>query len=136
MLPLHHQASEGRINCGESPRRQALKLTKNAKPRIDDPNALWLNAFLMSSDTNPASEPKYKRIILKLSGEVLRSSKTGDPIDWDTLARICEQIKDIRSLGTEVGIVIGEATSFAAFPAPKTAASIAPLGTTWGCFQR
>ena len=29
-------ASEGRINCGETPTRQALKLTKNAKPRIDD----------------------------------------------------------------------------------------------------
>ncbi len=112
VLPLHHQASEGRINCGESPTRQALKLTKNAKPRIDDPNALWLNTFLMSSDTNPASQPKYKRIILKLSGEVLRSSKTGDPIDWDTLARICEQIKDIRSLGTEVGIVIGGGNIF------------------------
>ena len=66
----------------------------------------------MSSDSNYCEKPKYKRIILKLSGEVLRSPKTGDPIDWDILKRICEQIKDIRSLGTEVCIVIGGGNIF------------------------
>ena len=30
---------------------------------------------------------KYKRVILKLSGEVLRGGKTGDPIDGATLER-------------------------------------------------
>ena len=61
----------------------------------------------------PASQPiKYKRIILKLSGEVLRSPETGDPIDWKTLERICRQIKEIHDLGVEVGIVIGGGNIF------------------------
>ena len=135
VLPLHHQASEGRINCGESPRRQALKLTKNAKPRIDDPNALWLNAFLMSSDTNPASEPKYKRIILKLSGEVLRSSKqatrlTGIP--WPGFAsRLRKSDPSERKWGSSWGGNI-----FRGLSGSKDRGVDRTLGTTWGCFQR
>ena len=66
----------------------------------------------MSSDSKPGGQPKYKRVILKLSGEVLRSSETGDPIDWDTLKRICQQIKEVHELGTEVGIVIGGGNIF------------------------
>ena len=66
----------------------------------------------MSSDSKPGGQPKYKRVILKLSGEVLRSSETGDPIDWDTLKRICQQIKEVHKLGTEVGIVIGGGNIF------------------------
>ncbi|MGH8017841.1 MAG: UMP kinase [Opitutaceae bacterium] len=61
----------------------------------------------------PASQPvKYKRIILKLSGEVLRSRETGDPIDWKTLEIICRQVKEIHDLGVEVGIVIGGGNIF------------------------
>ncbi|KAB2645849.1 MAG: UMP kinase, partial [Verrucomicrobia bacterium] len=37
---------------------------------------------------------KYKRVVLKLSGEVLRGSKSGDPIDPVTLERMCNQIKE------------------------------------------
>ncbi|BET67265.1 UMP kinase [Opitutales bacterium ASA1] len=60
-----------------------------------------------------ATQPiKYKRIILKLSGEVLRSAETGDPIDWNTLERICRQVKEIHDLGVEVGIVIGGGNIF------------------------
>ncbi len=66
----------------------------------------------MSSDANNPGKPKYKRVILKLSGEVLRSSETGDPIDWDTLQKICQQVKDIQALGTEVCIVIGGGNIF------------------------
>jgi uridylate kinase len=61
----------------------------------------------------PTSPPvKYKRIILKLSGEVLRSRKTGDPIDWKTLEHICQQVKEIHDLGCQVSIVIGGGNIF------------------------
>lgn len=73
----------------------------------------------MSLDSNPDGQPKYKRVILKLSGEVLRSSETGDPIDWDTLKRICEQVKEIHALGTEVCIVIGGGNIFRGLSASK-----------------
>jgi len=53
-------------------------------------------------------KPKYKRIILKLSGEALQSkSANGENIDVDIVNSIASQVKDIKLFGTEVGIVIG-----------------------------
>ncbi|NJD01589.1 MAG: UMP kinase [Ruminiclostridium sp.] len=50
--------------------------------------------------------PKYKRVLLKLSGEALAGSgKTG--IDTDTLGRISERIRDAYDLGIEISIVVG-----------------------------
>lgn len=48
----------------------------------------------------------YKRILLKLSGEVLAGDK-GVGIDNDTVVRICRSVKEIADLGVEVGIVVG-----------------------------
>jgi uridylate kinase len=58
------------------------------------------------------SRVKYKRIILKLSGEVLRGGKSGDPIDTATLERTCQQVKEIHDLGVEIGVVIGGGNIF------------------------
>ncbi len=50
--------------------------------------------------------PKYKRILLKLSGEVLAGDqKTG--LDFDTIGTICESIKKCVEAGVQVAIVIG-----------------------------
>lgn len=49
---------------------------------------------------------KYKRILLKLSGEVLAGKKkTG--IDVEVLGRICDEIKKVVQLGVQVAIVVG-----------------------------
>jgi uridylate kinase len=55
---------------------------------------------------------KYKRIILKLSGEVLRGGKNGDAIDAATLEKTCEQVKEIHDLGVQVCVVIGGGNIF------------------------
>jgi uridylate kinase len=55
---------------------------------------------------------KYKRVILKLSGEVLRGGKSGDPIDGATLEKVCQQAKEIHDLGVQVCIVIGGGNIF------------------------
>ena len=55
---------------------------------------------------------KYKRIILKLSGELLRGEKTGDPIDTEALERTCKQIKEIHDLGVQICVVIGGGNIF------------------------
>ena len=55
---------------------------------------------------------KYKRIVLKLSGEVLRGGKSGDPIDGVVLERICSQVKAIHDLGVQVSVVIGGGNIF------------------------
>ncbi len=63
-----------------------------------------------SSEETPAI--RYKRIVLKLSGEVLRNPETGDALDPDILENICIQIKEIYDLGVEVGVVIGGGNIF------------------------
>ena len=51
-------------------------------------------------------EPKYKRVLLKLSGESLAGSgKHG--IDFDTVLSICEPIKKCVEMGVEVAVVVG-----------------------------
>ncbi len=49
---------------------------------------------------------KYKRVIVKLSGEAL-AGEGGMGIDSNKLDFVCAQIADIQKLGVEVGIVIG-----------------------------
>ena len=52
------------------------------------------------------SEPVYKRILLKISGEALAGpNKVG--IDDETVRSICAQIKRVADLGVEVGVVVG-----------------------------
>ncbi len=48
----------------------------------------------------------YKRILLKLSGEVLAGEK-GTGIDFNTVLKICSSIKDCVNLGVEIGLVVG-----------------------------
>lgn len=50
--------------------------------------------------------PKYKRIVLKLSGEALAGSNTLG-IDMDYVNLIAKQVKKIYDLGVETGIVVG-----------------------------
>jgi uridylate kinase len=52
------------------------------------------------------TELKYKRILLKLSGEAL-GGKTGFGIDVDDAESIAERIKEVRAMGVEVAVVIG-----------------------------
>ena len=49
---------------------------------------------------------KYKRILLKLSGEALAGS-LGHGIDFDTVMEICRPIKEVVELGAQVAIVVG-----------------------------
>lgn len=51
-------------------------------------------------------EPKYKRIILKLSGEAL-AGDTGFGIQPPTIDEICQEIKEVHDLGIEIAIVVG-----------------------------
>ena len=51
-------------------------------------------------------KPKYKRVLLKLSGESLAgAAKHG--IDFDTVTSYCEPIKKLVDEGVQVGIVVG-----------------------------
>ncbi|MEO6487037.1 MAG: UMP kinase [Thermoanaerobaculia bacterium] len=57
------------------------------------------------------SQPKYKRILLKLSGEALMGGRrTG--IDAETLAGIADEIAEVQKLGVQMAIVIGGGNIF------------------------
>lgn len=64
----------------------------------------------MSNAVN--SKLKYRRILLKLSGEVLKNRDTGDSIDASRLAFMAERVKKIHDCGVEVGIVLGGGNIF------------------------
>lgn len=51
-------------------------------------------------------KPVYKRILLKLSGEVLSGSQ-GHGFDFDTINSICSAVKKVSDLGVEIGLVVG-----------------------------
>ncbi len=49
---------------------------------------------------------KYKRVIIKLSGEALAGAK-GSGIDEKVLSSVVDQIIEVRNLGVEIGIIVG-----------------------------
>lgn len=57
----------------------------------------------MSENT---AQPKYKRVLLKLSGEALAGEKKIG-LDYSIISRICESIKKCADIGVQIGIVVG-----------------------------
>jgi uridylate kinase len=55
--------------------------------------------------------PKYKRIILKISGEALLGDKSFG-IDYQVVKKIAEELREVHNLGIELGIVIGGGNIF------------------------
>ena len=51
-------------------------------------------------------ETKYKRILIKLSGEAL-AGKKGTGVDVETVGAICDKIKEVVEMGVQVAIVVG-----------------------------
>ncbi len=52
-------------------------------------------------------EPKYKRILLKLSGEALATGAKGEILNYDFVRSICQDIKKCMDLGVQVSIIVG-----------------------------
>ena len=51
-------------------------------------------------------QPAYKRILLKLSGEVL-AGKEGHGINFDTVSDVCKHVKKCSEMGVQIGLVVG-----------------------------
>ncbi len=51
-------------------------------------------------------EPVYKRLLLKLSGEVL-AGEAGHGFDFDVINEVCTAVKKVTDKGVQVGIVVG-----------------------------
>jgi len=64
-----------------------------------------------------AELPRYGRALLKISGEALAGNHDFG-FDPDLISKIAGEIAEAQKTGTELGIVIGGATSFAEQPLP------------------
>jgi len=62
---------------------------------------------MLNSMSQVATSPKYRRIVLKLSGEALRALGSKDSISPQIVTDIANQIKEVQELGVEVAIVVG-----------------------------
>ncbi|NBO19702.1 MAG: UMP kinase [Proteobacteria bacterium] len=59
----------------------------------------------------PALKPKFKRVLLKISGEALMGTQPYGQ-DHETIQRICSDIKSAMQLGVEVCLVVGGGNIF------------------------
>ena len=66
----------------------------------------------MPDKSAASAKLKYHRIVLKLSGEVLRGAKGTEAIDAAILEKICGQVKEIHALGVQICLVIGGGNIF------------------------
>ena len=55
---------------------------------------------------------KYRRVLLKLSGEILRNAETGECVCPKVIASMAESVRRVAALGCEIGIVLGGGNIF------------------------
>ena len=51
-------------------------------------------------------EPRYKRVLLKISGEALAGERHFG-LDFDVIGRVCDAVKEAVDMGVQVGVVVG-----------------------------
>ena len=64
----------------------------------------------MSTTTGQAASSPYKRVLLKLSGEVFGGGSVG--LDLDVVSDIARQVREVVEAGTQVAIVVGGGNFF------------------------
>src|SRR3979409_977843 len=76
--------------------------------------------------------PKYKRILLKLSGEALMGEDSFG-INRHTIESIVGEIAQVARMGVELGVGIGGGDTF---PGRWRRGGTGPPPTTWECLRR
>lgn len=68
-------------------------------------------ATAMKQTSDSAAQPKYKRVLLKISGEVLMGKKEFG-LDPETVARVARDVKSAVDMGIEMCVVVGAGNIF------------------------
>ena len=55
-------------------------------------------------------QPKYKRVLVKLSGEMLGGTESG--IDQDVLARVAREVHEVNKLNVATSVIVGGGNIF------------------------
>lgn len=59
-----------------------------------------------------SEQPRYKRVVIKLSGEALSGKQGGSGIDTGTLKATAEELRDVHATGVQIAIVVGGGNIF------------------------
>jgi hypothetical protein len=108
--------------------------------RFETPNFdlfITTNRFLQKerSAMTASTGPRYKRVLLKLSGESFaRPGESG--ISVSEVQVICEQIKRVVESGVQLAIVCGGGNILRGREFSSTNSIVAPALTTWECWRQ
>ncbi len=58
------------------------------------------------AEEKPMEEPRYKRVLLKISGEALAGEKHFG-LDFEVIGQVCDVIREAMDMGVQVGVVVG-----------------------------
>jgi uridylate kinase len=61
--------------------------------------------------SSPPAAPRFRRVLLKVSGEALMGAGQYG-IDYETVERIADELKDAKELGVEISLVVGGGNIF------------------------
>ena len=64
--------------------------------------------------------PKYKRIVLKLSGEALKDIENGESLDTTILKKLALELKEVHSMGVQICLVVGGGNIFRGLKGAKS----------------
>lgn len=87
----------------------------NETPSTTSATATAPGGASSENSDQPQQSPKFKRILLKLSGEALGGA-AGVGIDHDVVQSISKQIGRVRDLGVQIAIVVGGGNIFRGLP--------------------
>ena len=74
---------------------------------IADGIRFHLRAMPKPKSSAQKAEPKYRRIVLKISGEALKAKGSGDVISPEIVREICEQLREVHAMGVQIAVVVG-----------------------------
>ena len=78
------------------------------------------------------NEVKYRRIVIKLSGEVFRDLNTGDALDFVIVRDICKSLKELHQMGVEIALVVGGGNIFRGLSGSSTVGTDRTTGDHMG----
>jgi uridylate kinase len=82
---------------------------------------------------NEAATLKYRRILLKITGEALGDAAQGSGVCPDRIHGIAAEIREVRELGVQVVIVVGGGNIL--WRAWQLAGLTGRPAITWGCWR-
>ena len=77
--------------------------------------------------------PRYQRILLKLSGEVM-AGEGSFGIDAERVQSLAEEVAEVAKAGVQIGLVVGGGNFFRGVAAAAARTWTASRRTTWACW--